>query len=188
MLRPLVRANVNRLVAIARPNHSVICGIAHLPFRSLRTSKPLTTNNMEEPFEKMAQEGEPKCDVPTAAAAPEKEEQVLPKLSAKDFRVYNRMAEHMDMFHEHFRQTWNTMYRACENGKRPAGISMRAFLNMAEEFCHHCMYCHGSWAFFCGCCSNRELTVLGYCYSDDASYDRRATHLSHPGEEATCVP
>lgn len=53
---------------------------------------------MEEPFEKMAKEGEPMCDKPTAAAAPKKEEQDLPKLSAKEFRVYNNMAEHMDMF------------------------------------------------------------------------------------------
>ena len=36
---------------------------------------------------------------PTAAAAPEQEQQKeLPKLSAAEFRVYNRMAEHMDMF------------------------------------------------------------------------------------------
>lgn len=94
-------------------------------------------SNMEQPFEKMAQKGEPKCNTPTEAAAPKKEEQDLPKLSAKDFRVYNRMAEHMDMFHEHFRQTWNTLYKACEAGKRPGGMSIRSFLNTAEEFCHH---------------------------------------------------
>ena len=36
---------------------------------------------------------------PTAAAAPEQEQQTeLPKLSAAEFRVYNRMAEHMDLF------------------------------------------------------------------------------------------
>ena len=55
-------------------------------------------NNMEEPFEKMAKEGVPKCDEPTEVAAPKKEEQDLPKLSSKEFAVYNRMAAHMDMF------------------------------------------------------------------------------------------
>ena len=55
-------------------------------------------NSMEQPFEKMAEEGVSKCDKPTEVAAPKQEEQALPKLSAKDFRVYNSMAEHMDMF------------------------------------------------------------------------------------------
>lgn len=53
---------------------------------------------MEQPFEKMADEGVPHCDKPTEAAAPKKEEQELPKMSTAEFRVYNRMAEHMDMF------------------------------------------------------------------------------------------
>lgn len=53
---------------------------------------------METPFDKMQAEGEPKCAEPTLVAKPQKEEQDLPKLSAQEFRVYNRMAEHMDMF------------------------------------------------------------------------------------------
>lgn len=52
---------------------------------------------MEGPFEKMEKEI-PKADAPTDAAAPKKEQQDLPKLSPQEFRVYNRMAEHMDMF------------------------------------------------------------------------------------------
>lgn len=51
----------------------------------------------KKPFEKMAEEI-PKADAPTDAAAPNKEQQDLPKLSPQEFRVYNRMAEHMDMF------------------------------------------------------------------------------------------
>lgn len=51
----------------------------------------------ENPFEKMAKEI-PKAAEPTTAAAPKKEEQDLPKLSPQDFRIYNRLAEHMDMF------------------------------------------------------------------------------------------
>lgn len=52
---------------------------------------------MEGPFEKMAEEM-PKADQPTKAAAPKQEEQDLPKLTEQEFRIYNRMAEHMDMF------------------------------------------------------------------------------------------
>lgn len=49
---------------------------------------------------------------PTGAAAPEQEQQKeLPKLSAAEFRVYNRMAEHMDMF---------VRYLALEHGAHTA--------------------------------------------------------------------
>ncbi|KAK8219172.1 hypothetical protein M8818_000903 [Zalaria obscura] len=92
---------------------------------------------MEGPFEKMEREGEPKAPEPTKEAAPKQEEQNLPKLSPQELRIYNRMADHMDMFHENFRRTWNYLYSACTNGKRPAGMSIRQFLSMGDEFCHH---------------------------------------------------
>src|SRR5579871_6356636 len=43
-------------------------------------------------------------------SSPAAEEEKLPKLSSRDFQVYNSMAEHMDYFHNHFRQTWNILY------------------------------------------------------------------------------
>ena len=64
--------------------------------RTFTTSTRLFSN-MEKPFEKMEQQI-PKASEPTSAAAPKQEEQDLPKLSPQEFRVYNRMAEHMDMF------------------------------------------------------------------------------------------
>lgn len=84
------------------------------------------------------------------------EETPLPKLSAAEFRQYNRMAEHMEYFvrrpsscktsdrsltelsqHNNFRQSWNIMYNACCANKRPAGMSIRQFIGMGVEFCHH---------------------------------------------------
>ncbi|KAI7249877.1 hypothetical protein KC343_g13412 [Hortaea werneckii] len=91
----------------------------------------------ENPFREMAREGVPRTDEPTHVAAPKKEEQDLPKLSPQEFRIYNRMAEHMDMFHENFRQSWNLLMGACTAGKRPQGMSIRAFLSVGEQFCHH---------------------------------------------------
>ncbi|EMC91613.1 hypothetical protein BAUCODRAFT_78861 [Baudoinia panamericana UAMH 10762] len=85
----------------------------------------------------MEQEGVPKCDETSKAAAPEKEEQDVPKMSAQEFRVYNRMAEHMDYFHENFRQSWNLLYDACKSNKRPQGMSIRSFLSVGEQFAHH---------------------------------------------------
>ena len=53
---------------------------------------------MEQPVEKMADEGVPRCAGPTEASVPNQEEKALPKLSAQEFRQYNRMAEHMNYF------------------------------------------------------------------------------------------
>ncbi|KAK8026529.1 hypothetical protein PG991_003585 [Apiospora marii] len=64
----------------------------------------------------------------------EVEEKKLPPLSAAEFRVYNRMAEHMDMFHAHFRQSWNLLWNAASSGKRPAGMSMRSFILEGLQF------------------------------------------------------
>jgi hemerythrin-like domain-containing protein len=70
------------------------------------------------------------------------EEKPLPKLTPAEFRVYNKMAEHMDYYHNHFRHTWNVMYKACETNKRPSGMSIRQFLATAEQFCHQLTFHH----------------------------------------------
>lgn len=78
------------------------------------------------------------CAATTATNPTKKEaEEVatkLPPLSAAEFRVYNRMAEHMDMFHAHFRQSWNLLWNAATSGKRPAGMSMRSFILEGLQF------------------------------------------------------
>ncbi|KAF2631189.1 hypothetical protein BU25DRAFT_428909 [Macroventuria anomochaeta] len=70
-------------------------------------------------------------------------EPTLPKLSQHDFRIYNRMAEHMDYFHNHFRETWNVLYGACETGKRSKGMSIRQFIGMGQQFCAQLEMHHG---------------------------------------------
>ncbi|KAH6715533.1 hypothetical protein BKA61DRAFT_479876 [Leptodontidium sp. MPI-SDFR-AT-0119] len=67
----------------------------------------------------------------------EKEEVKLPKLSASEFRTYNSMAEHMEYFHNHFRQSWTLLYTACENNKRPQNLSLKQFLSTGLQFCSH---------------------------------------------------
>jgi hemerythrin-like domain-containing protein len=61
----------------------------------------------------------------------------LPKLTGAEFHQFNRMAEHMDYFHNNFRATWNTIYTACEAQKRPRGMSIKQFLGLGQQFCHH---------------------------------------------------
>jgi hypothetical protein len=65
------------------------------------------------------------------------EDKPLPKLSPTEFHQFNRMAEHMDYFHNNFRVTWNTIYGACESQKRPRGMSIKQFLGLGQQFCHH---------------------------------------------------
>ncbi|KAF3064969.1 hypothetical protein GL218_01797 [Daldinia childiae] len=43
----------------------------------------------------------------------EKDEKKLPPLKGAEFRAYNRLAEHMDLFHAHFRTAWNTLWAAA---------------------------------------------------------------------------
>jgi hemerythrin-like domain-containing protein len=82
----------------------------------------------------------PAPPLPTGDPAPKDtatEEKPLPKLTPHEFRQYNRMAEHMDYFHNNFRDTWNTIYSACESQKRPKGMSIKQFLGLGQQFCHH---------------------------------------------------
>ncbi|KAJ4368297.1 hypothetical protein N0V83_006653 [Neocucurbitaria cava] len=71
------------------------------------------------------------------------EEKPLPKLTPHEFRQYNRMAEHMDYFHNHFRSTWNIIHSACESKKRPNGMSIRQFIALGQQFCHQLEMHHG---------------------------------------------
>lgn len=73
-------------------------------------------------------------DVSQATAT---EDKPLPKLTGAEFHQFNRMAEHMDYFHNNFRTTWNTIYTACASQKRPRGMSIKQFLGLGQQFCHH---------------------------------------------------
>ena len=66
----------------------------------------------------------------TSSSEPE-----LPKLSAADFRTYNKLAEMMDAYHNHFRYTWNILYKGCSTGTRPSGMSLRQFLSQGLHLC-----------------------------------------------------
>jgi hemerythrin-like domain-containing protein len=75
-------------------------------------------------------------DASPACPETEKTTETLPKLTPSEFRQYNRLAEMMDNFHNHFRQTWTTMYDACSTSKRPTGMSLRQFLHYSLDFCN----------------------------------------------------
>ncbi|CAK7216578.1 hypothetical protein SBRCBS47491_002875 [Sporothrix bragantina] len=88
--------------------------------------------------EKTGEAAAPAAVEPELAKEEEEEEkETLPPLSPAQFREYNRMAEHMDHFHNHFRMVWNMLYDACEKRKRPAGMSIRQFLDEGLQFISH---------------------------------------------------
>ncbi|KAK5627556.1 hypothetical protein RRF57_003271 [Xylaria bambusicola] len=73
----------------------------------------------------------------TSSSHIEETEPKLPPLSAHEFREYNRLAEHMDIFHNHFRSTWNMLYTSASTGRRAQGMSIRAFIHTGLEFVQH---------------------------------------------------
>ncbi|KAL2202692.1 hypothetical protein CC79DRAFT_1372852 [Sarocladium strictum] len=75
-----------------------------------------------------------KATAPAASSSTEAATETLPKLSPADFRAYNRMADKMDLFHNHFRSTWNILYTACTTGKRPSNLTLRQFLATGLTF------------------------------------------------------
>ncbi|RHZ64357.1 hypothetical protein CDV55_103044 [Aspergillus turcosus] len=73
---------------------------------------------------------------PASSSQPDGNNEPLPPLSPKDFRTYNRMAEKMDYYHNHFRQMWNQLQDACTStGKRPGGLSPRQLITTGLTFC-----------------------------------------------------
>ncbi|KAF2708812.1 hypothetical protein K504DRAFT_380498 [Pleomassaria siparia CBS 279.74] len=67
----------------------------------------------------------------------------LPKLTPSEFRQYNRMAEGMDRFHNHFRATWQVLMTACEKNSRPSGMSIRQFIQVGLQLCSQLTIHHG---------------------------------------------
>ncbi|KAI1328443.1 hypothetical protein F5Y16DRAFT_369052 [Xylariaceae sp. FL0255] len=92
----------------------------------------------------MSSAAEPSPAPPPAAQVETSNEPVpLPPLSPAEFRSYNRHAEHMNAFHNHFRQTWNLLYTAASSGKRPSGLSIRGFINTGLQLVSHLETHHG---------------------------------------------
>ncbi|KAK6335471.1 hypothetical protein TWF696_002245 [Orbilia brochopaga] len=82
--------------------------------------------------------GGPSIDGKQAPIQPEpskkEEEKSLPKLSAAEFREYNRIAVLMNQYHNHFRNTWNEILDGVKTS-RPKNQTLRQFLSLAQAFC-----------------------------------------------------
>jgi len=104
----------------------------------------ISTSTMATPGEQCPSESQPA--VGPAPPPPQQAadiEKPLPKLSPAEYRLYNRMAEGMDYYHNHFRSVWNTLMTACEKQKRPSGMSIGQFLSLGEQFVSGLTMHHG---------------------------------------------
>ncbi|EAW10999.1 hemerythrin domain-containing protein [Aspergillus clavatus NRRL 1] len=105
----------------------------------------------------------------TNTNTPDTTSEALPPLSPQEFRIYNRLAEHMDQFvsinllpssnhrslinavhphpkqHNHFRLTWTQLQDACSTtgtSKRAAGLSPRQLIMTGLSFCSQLDFHH----------------------------------------------
>ncbi|EXJ94284.1 hypothetical protein A1O1_02678 [Capronia coronata CBS 617.96] len=92
-----------------------------------------TMASMENCDKEVSSSGDNTATSPSTAPSAEPP---LPKLSAAEFRTYNRLAVMMDAYHNHFRYTWNLLYKACTTGSRPAGMPIRTFISQGMHLCH----------------------------------------------------
>ena len=97
--------------------------------------------------------------------------ETLPPLSRQDRDTYGRMGTTMELFHNSFRQTWTILYTSCSSGQRPAGMSIRQFLNTAAEFCHHLEMHHSIGKLPSTCSLKTPCSNIDF---------RRTAHLSSP--------
>ncbi|TWU74955.1 hypothetical protein ED733_005361 [Metarhizium rileyi] len=67
----------------------------------------------------------------------------LPPLSDHEFKIYNRMADAMEQYHNYFRQTWTLLWTAATTSRRPQNLTVKQFLNEAISFTRHLSTHHG---------------------------------------------
>jgi len=121
----------------------LICTTQSLNFPSIMSD---LNTQCDKDAERQAQAAESEAKISEGSNEREEEEVVeekLPKLSSREFQIYNSMSEHMEYFHNHFRQTWNMLYGACTNNKRPSSLSLKQFINAGLQFCSHLTTHHG---------------------------------------------
>ncbi|GAB0132579.1 hypothetical protein EsDP_00001011 [Epichloe bromicola] len=58
-------------------------------------------------------------------------------LSDHDFKIYNRMADRMEQFHNYFRQSWTLLHTAATTSRRPQNLSLKQFLSQGVSFAEH---------------------------------------------------
>ncbi|KAI1075486.1 hypothetical protein F5B20DRAFT_585278 [Whalleya microplaca] len=142
--RPPVLLATGRRYALGHYDHSSSSALSSTSSHAIFPPHRLTTATMSSSASSAQPSSEP---TPSSSAPPPPEpstspsaepaqpaQPALPALTPAEFHGYNRLAEHMDLFHAHFRHTWNVLWGACVAQKRPARMSPRAFVSEGLGF------------------------------------------------------
>ncbi|UZP35371.1 hypothetical protein NXS19_003187 [Fusarium pseudograminearum] len=86
-------------------------------------------------YQQQAIMSEPRAE--DASKPVETKTEELPPLSDHDFKAYNRLAVHMNYFHDNFRRSWNLLWNACTNNRRPQSMSLKQFIMEGLQFAEH---------------------------------------------------
>ncbi|CAI7654692.1 unnamed protein product [Penicillium glandicola] len=62
---------------------------------------------------------------------------ILPPLSDHEYKLYNRLADKMRSLRQWFRVRWNIIYDVAASSQRPAGMSIKHYLNLCLKFCEN---------------------------------------------------
>lgn len=168
-------------------HRTITASLGNSSIRYFTASPGPRSDNMsaEDACREMEAAGVHKKGEPTAAAAPEQEQQKeLPKLSAAEFRVYNRMAEHMDMFVRYLAletgyfasQQLTTSFLSHTAQQLPPNLEPPPRrLHLGQKTPRHDAALLPA--------SRRRLRAPPH----HPPHDRRAAHISRIGEEDACI-
>ncbi|KAL8371255.1 hypothetical protein RB595_001205 [Gaeumannomyces hyphopodioides] len=127
--------------SIPRATHTIASSMAtqsEMPEVSASIPKQETSVNTpaagggsaaEEAEAKSAAEKSNGANDADAAAEP-----ALPPLTPAEFREFNRLADQMTFYHNHFKQSWNILYDAASTGRRPKNMTLKQFLDTGLSF------------------------------------------------------
>ncbi|KAL9049530.1 MAG: hypothetical protein Q9162_007176 [Coniocarpon cinnabarinum] len=60
-----------------------------------------------------------------------------PKLSARDWQIYNHMSVHMNRYHDHFRQQWRILWEACSQDQSSKPLTASVLINTGLSLISH---------------------------------------------------
>ncbi|KAL8360680.1 hypothetical protein RB601_007101 [Gaeumannomyces tritici] len=120
---------------VARTITSSMAAQSEMPEVSASAPKQESSVDMPAAGASTAEEAEAKpaadngADDAGAVAEP-----ALPPLTPAEFREFNRLADEMTYYHDHFKQSWNVLYDAASSGRRPKNLTLKQFLDTGMGF------------------------------------------------------
>ncbi|KLU89136.1 hypothetical protein MAPG_08110 [Magnaporthiopsis poae ATCC 64411] len=114
-------------VSAPAPVHEAPVGV---PAGEASSAAATATGAEQAEAKPVAENTDDGVDDGAAAAA----EPALPPLTPAEFREFNRLADQMTFYHNHFKQSWNILHDAASTGRRPKNMTLKQFLDTGLSF------------------------------------------------------